>query len=119
MNEATQGTLKQLAIEAPYLTLAVIHLSVLGCLVVPLRWGDQASLEPLEALFAKHDLQIVEFSTSVVELATQLRVIRGLRTHDALHPASSRQLGPEAVMIMSDAGFQRVEALQVCLIAGA
>ena len=117
--EATQATLQQLAAEAPDLTLAVSRLSVLECRVAPLRRGDQASLDRFEALFAKPDLLVVELSASVVELATQLRANHGLRTPDALQAACCLDLGPEAVMITGDAGFQRVRALQVCLIAGA
>ena len=117
--EATQATLQQLAAEAPDLTLAVSRLSVLECRVAPLRRGDQASLDRFEALFAQPDLLVVELSASVVELATQLRAKHRLRTPDALQAACCLELGPEAVMITGDAGFQRVRALQVCLIAGA
>ena len=117
--EATQATLQQLAAEAPDLTLAVSRLSVLECRVAPLRRGDQASLDRFEALFAQPDLLVVELSASVVELATQLRANGRLRTPDALQAACCLELGPEAVMITGDAGFQRVRALQVCLIAGA
>ena len=117
--EATQATLQQLAAEAPGLTLAVSRLSALECRVAPLRRGDQASLERFEALFAQPDLLVVELSATVVELATQLRANHGLRTPDALQAACCLELGPEAVMITGDAGFQRVQALQVCLIAGA
>ena len=86
---------------------------------MPAPWGDQASLDRFEALFAQPDLLVVELSASVVELATQLRANHGLRTPDALQAACCLELGPEAVMITGDAGFQRVRALQVCLIAGA
>ena len=117
--EATQATLQQLAVEAPDLTLAVSRLSVLECRVAPLRRGDQASLERFEALIAQPDLLVVELSASVVELATQLRANHGLRTPDALQAACCLELGSEAVLITGDAGFQRVRALQICLIAGA
>ena len=86
---------------------------------MPAPWGDQASLDRFEALFAQPDLLIVELSASVVELATQLRANHGLRTPDALQAACCLELGSEAVIITGDAGFQRVRALQVCLIAGA
>ena len=86
---------------------------------MPALWGDQASLDRFEALFAQPDLLVVELSASVVELATQLRANHGLRTPDALQAACCLELGPEAVMITDDAGFQRVQGLQVCLIAGA
>ena len=115
--EATQATLHQLAVEAPDLPLAVSRLSMLECRVAPLRRGDQSCLDRFEALFAQPDLLVVEISASVVELATQLRANNGLRTPDALQAACCLQMGPDAVMITGDAGFQRVKALQVRLIA--
>ncbi len=114
---ATQATLQQLAAQSPDLALAVSRLSLLECRVAPLRRSDQASLDRFEALFAQPDLLVVEISASVVELATQLRANHGLRTPDALQAACCLQLGPDAVMITGDASFQRVQALQVRLIA--
>ena len=115
--EATQATLHQLAVEATDLPLALSRLSLLECRVAPLRRGDQSCLDRFEALFSQPDLLVVELSSSVVELATQLRANHGLRTPDALQAACCLQLGPDAVMITGDAGFQRVQALQVRLIA--
>ena len=115
--EATQATLQQLAVEAPDLALAVSRLRMLECRVAPLRRGDQASLERFETFFAQPDLLVVELNAAVVELATQLRANHGLRTPDALQAACCLQLGPDAVMITGDASFQRVQALQVSLIA--
>ena len=115
--EATQATLHQLAVEATDLPLAVSRLSLLECRVAPLRQGDQSCLDRFEALFSQPDLLVVELSASVVELATQLRANHGLRTPDALQAACCLQLGPDAVIITGDAGFQRVQALQVRLIA--
>jgi predicted nucleic acid-binding protein len=115
--EATQATLRQLAVKAPDLALAVSRLSLLECRLAPLRRGDQVCLDRFEALFAQPDLLVVELSASVVELATQLRANHGLRTPDALQAACCLQLGPDAVMITGDVGFQRVQALQVRLIA--
>ncbi len=114
---AVRATLQQLALEALDLVLAVSRLSLLECRVAPLRRGDQASLHRFEALFAKPDLLVVDLSASVVELATQLRANDGLRSPDALQAAACLQLGPDAVMITGDAGFQRVKGLQVRLIA--
>ncbi|MEA5474643.1 PIN domain-containing protein [Synechococcus sp. CCY9201] len=115
--EATRATLQHLAVEAPHLALAVGRLSLLECRVAPLRRGDQASLDRFEALFAQPDLLVVELSAAVVERATQLRANHGLRTPDALQAACCLQLGPDAVMITGDAGFHRVQGLQVRLIA--
>jgi hypothetical protein len=52
---------------------------------MPALWGDQASLDLFEALFAQPDLLVVEFSASVVELATQLRANHQIRTPDDDH----------------------------------
>ena len=97
--------------------LAVSRLSLLECRVAPLRRGDQACLDRFEALFTQPDLLVVELNAAVVELATQLRANHGLRTPDALQAACCLQLGPDAVMITGDAAFQRVQALQVHLVA--
>ena len=115
--QATRSALEQLASEKPNLELAVSRLSVLECRVGPLRRGDQTSLTRFDALFAQPDLQIVELSAFVVELSTQLRANHGLRTADALQAACCLHLGPDAVMISGDAGFQRVQALPLHLIA--
>ena len=114
---AAQATLRQLASEGTGLQLAVSRLSGLECRVGPLRRGDQASLDRFDALFDQPELLIVELSAPVVDLATRLRANYGLRTPDALQAACCLQLGPDAVMISGDAGFQRVQALQVRLIA--
>ena len=42
-----------------------------------------------------------------------------LRTPDALQAACCQQLGPSAVMVTGDAGFQRVPGLPVALVQGA
>ena len=117
--EATQAALRQLAVNAPDLALAVGRLSFLECRIAPLRRGDQACLDCFEALFAQPDLLVVELNAAVVELATELRANHGLRTPDALQAACCLQLGPDAVMITGDAAFQRVQALQVHLVASA
>ena len=77
--------------------------------------GDE--LYRFETLFAQPDLLVVELNAAVVELATQLRANHGLRTPDALQAACCLQLGPDAVMITGDAAFERVQALQVHLVA--
>lgn len=100
---AAQATLRQLASEGPGLQLAVSRLSGLECRVDPLV--DQPGL------------LVVELSAPVLDLATRLRANYDLRTPDALQAACCLQLGPDAVMISGDAGFQRVQALQVRLIA--
>jgi predicted nucleic acid-binding protein len=98
--------------------LATSRLSWLECRVGPLRRGDATALERFDGFFARPDLQWVELTAAVVEHATHLRAHHNLRTPDALQAASCLQLGPTAILLTGDAGFQRVTDLQVALISG-
>jgi predicted nucleic acid-binding protein len=99
------------------LAIAVSRLSVLECRVGPLRRGDQASLERFDALFAQPDLLWVELTAPVVEQATRLRALHGVRTPDALQAACCLQLGSDAVMVSGDADFRRIPTLQLRLLS--
>jgi predicted nucleic acid-binding protein len=101
------------------LQLAISRLSWLECRVGPLRRRDAVALARFDVFFLHPDLMWVELSGSVVEQATLLRAEHNLRTPDALQAASCLQLGPDAVMVTGDAGFQRVPALRLALVNGA
>ena len=98
--------------------LAISRLSWLECRVGPLRRSDPTALERFEGFFCRPDLQWVELTAAVVEQATLLRADHNLRTPDALQAACCQQLGPSAVMVTGDAGFQRVPGLPVALVQG-
>ena len=121
--EALKRQLRQLAsadeASAGGLQLAISRLSWLECRVGPLRRRDAFALARFDAFFLHPDLMWVEISGSVVEQATLLRAEHNLRTPDALQAASCLQLGPDAVMVTGDAGFQRVPALRLGLVSGA
>jgi predicted nucleic acid-binding protein len=114
---AVQQALQELAAADPSLAIAVSRLSVLECRVGPLRRGDQASLERFDALFAQPDLLWVELTAPVVEQATRLRALHGVRTPDALQAACCLQLGSDAVMVSGDADFRRIPTLQLRLLS--
>jgi predicted nucleic acid-binding protein len=59
----------------------------------------------------------VELDRDVVELATAIRVRHGLRTPDALQAASCLQLGADHLLLTGDASFQRVQGLNVAVLA--
>ena len=99
--------------------LAISRLSWLECRVGPLRRSDPTALERFGGFFCRPDLQWVELTAAVVEQATLLRADHNLRTPDALQAACCQQLGPSAVMVTGDAGFQRVPGLPVALVQGA
>ena len=114
---AVQQALQELAAADPSLAIAVSLLNVLECRVGPLRRGDQASLERFDALFAQPDLLWVDLTAPVVEQATRLRALHGVRTPDALQAACCLQLGSDAVMVSGDADFRRIPTLQLRLIS--
>jgi predicted nucleic acid-binding protein len=118
--EALKQRMRQLAgseqASARGLQLAISRLSWLECRVGPLRRRDAEALARFDALFLHPDLIWVELSGAVVEQATLLRAENNLRTPDALQAASCLQLGPDAVMVTGDAGFQRVPALRLALV---
>ena len=114
---AVQQALQELAAADPSLAIAVSRLSVLECRVGPLLRGDQASLERFDALFAQPDLLWVELTAPVVEQATRLRALHGVRTPDALQAACCIQLGSDAVMVSGDADFRRIPTLQLRLLS--
>lgn len=114
--DATKLQLSTLARGQGDLPIALSRLSALECRVGPLRRCDQAALARFEAFFARPDLQWLELTAAVIDLATTLRASHGLRTPDALQAACCLQLGPEAVMLSGDADFGRVEQLNLRLI---
>ncbi len=111
---------KELAVLAgkyPDLGAAVSRLSWLECRVGPMKGNDKVTLAMLDAFFSRPDLVWVELSREVVELATSIRVMHGIRTPDALQAASCLQLGMEHVFLSGDSTFKRVSGLNVMLVA--
>ena len=96
---------------------AVSRLTWLECRVGPMKANDAAALARFDAFFTRPDLLWVELSRDVVELAAAVRVRHGLRTPDALQAASCLQLGPQHVLLTGDTAFQRVQGLNVSVLA--
>lgn len=110
----------QLAVLAeahPDMGAAVSRLSWLECRVRPMKNNDAAVLALFDAFFARPDLVWVELDGHVVELATAIRVRHGLPTPDALQAASCLQLGADHLLLTGDASFQRVQGLNVAVLA--
>lgn len=104
------------AAQFPELGAAVSRLTWLESRVRPMREQNLPVLAAYDAFFARPDLQWIELSRDVVELATTIRVRHGLRTPDALQAACCLQLGDAHRFFTGDAGFQRVAGLQVALL---
>ncbi len=94
--------------------VAVSRLGVMECRVKPLREGDATLLAAYDAFFTQ--TLIIELSAEVVTLATNIRALKGLKTPDALQAACAISLGAECVFVTGDAGFARLQGLNVQII---
>lgn len=100
----------------PAASFAVSRLSMLECLVKPLRDQDTAAINSYREFFAASDLHIVEVTSQVIEAATWLRAHHGLRTPDAIQAASALSLKGSLVFFTGDRNFKSVPTLRVHLI---
>jgi predicted nucleic acid-binding protein len=107
-----RSALDEITSESPTATMALSRLTWLECRVRPARTRDRAALAAFDEFFARSDLLWVELTRDVVELATEIRVVHGLRTPDALQAASCLQLVDEHVFVTGDAGFRKVSGLR-------
>lgn len=112
-----QDCLRELASEAPRLTIAMSRLSWLECRIKPLRAADAALLSRYDSFFASPDLHWMELDRATVELATTLRARHGLRTPDALQAAGCLKAGTPHAFITGDRGFSRVPGLACRFVA--
>lgn len=100
----------------PGASFAVSRLSMLECLVKPLREKDTAAITSYREFFAASDLHIVEVTSQVIEAATWLRAHHGLRTPDAIQAASALSLKGPVVFFTCDRNFKSVPNLRINLI---
>ena len=109
-----QKALRLIADKNPDTAIAISRLSILECLVNPLRQQENFIIEQYRSFFARQDLQIVELNPNVIEKALWLRVRYNLRTPDALQAASALTLPPEKLLFLTgDKSFNKVIELDV------
>ncbi|MCE2971024.1 MAG: PIN domain-containing protein [Burkholderiales bacterium] len=109
------GMLRALRRESPEAMFAVSRLSVLECLVQPLRDGDADMIDAYRDFFDAGQLQVVELTAAVVDRATTLRASHGLKTPDALQAASALELPGDVLFLTNDRRFARVPGLRLRL----
>ena len=113
-------TLRDLRQRCPDARLAVSRLSLLECLVKPMRDGATELMAEYRAFFAADDLLVVELDARVAELALRLRAGDGLRTPDALQAASALTLPADGHRFLTnDQRFARIDGLRVIDLGGA
>lgn len=97
-------------------SFAVSRLSMLECLVKPVRDGNTAVIDQYKGFFSASDLRIVEVTAQVMESAILLRAHHGLRTPDAIQGASALSLKGPVTFLTGDRNFKGVPGLRVRLV---
>jgi predicted nucleic acid-binding protein len=110
------GTVAALGKDHPGLGYAVSRLSLLECLVRPLRDSDTAAIGRYQQFFTADDLVIVELTPRVIDLATRLRAAHGIRTPDAIQAACALSLRGRTIFMTGDASFRKIKGLEVLLV---
>ena len=95
---------------------AVSRLSLLECLVRPLRDNDAATLTRYEQFFSAADLEIVELSPRVIDIATRLRATCGARTPDAIQAPCALSLRGRTIFVTGDTSFKKIAGLEVLIL---
>lgn len=115
-NQQVLANLQELVAKDPNAGFAVSRLSMMECLVKPLRDQNTANIERYRGFFASAGLQIIEISSLVIETATLLRARHGLRTPDAIQAASAMSIKGPITFLTGDRQFRKVPGLNVRLV---
>ena len=113
MAARVQETIKKVSESHSEIIVAVSALTVLECRVVPLRNKDEALLQVYDDFFSTDSLHIVDLSRNVLDIATSIRAVTGLKTPDALHAASCLSLQTDHYFLTEDHSFGKVSGLNV------
>jgi predicted nucleic acid-binding protein len=116
-NQQLLATVQDLVEKNPNAGFAVSRLSILECLVKPLREQNNTDIDRYRAFFASAGLQIIEINALVIETATLLRARHGLRTPDSIQAASALSIKGPVTFLTGDKQFRRVSGLNVLLIS--
>ena len=116
-NQQVLDSVQELVALYPNAGFAVSRLSMMECLVKPLRDQNSADIERYRDFFASTGLQIVEVNSLVLETATLLRARHGLRTPDAIQAASAMSVKGPVMFLTGDRQFRKVPALNVRLVS--
>lgn len=109
-------TIHQMKARHPRMSFAVSRLSLLECLVKPMREKDQETIGRYGEFFQAPDLAIIELTPAVIDLATRLRAAPGLRTPDAIQAACALSLKGTVAFLTGDAVFRKVPGLDVITV---
>lgn len=105
--------LESISSQYPIHTITVSRLSILECLVKPLRNKEAKIVKVYQQFFESPDLSIIEIDHKVIELATLLRAEHNLRTPDAIQAASCLSTESQHLFLTNDKRLTSVNHLNI------
>ena len=115
-NQQLLVAVNDLVQKFPDARFAVSRLSVMECLVKPLRDQNTTYVDCYRGFFTSSGLQIIAIRALIIETATLLRARHGLRTPDAIQAASALSIKGPVTFITGDKQFGKVPGLNVQLV---
>lgn len=115
-NRQLLDTIQEFVAEHPDAGFAVSRLSMMECLVKPLRERNTADIDRYRNFFASTGLQMIEVSAPVIETATILRARHALRTPDAIQAASALTIKGPVTFLTGDKQFRKVPGLNLRVV---
>jgi predicted nucleic acid-binding protein len=109
---ATFGPRTAAWLAANATALVSSELARLEALVVPVRSGDIARVQDIEAFFAGRVDEMVPFTRAVYDRAVDIRAAYRLKTLDALHAAAAVEAGCD-VILTNDPDLARYPGVRV------
>jgi predicted nucleic acid-binding protein len=109
-------SLTDILAEHPGGSFSVSRLSLLECLVKPVRERNMPLIARYRSFFSASDLTIVEIDPRVIDRALTLRAGSGLRTPDSIQAASALTLTGPHLFVTGDRAFSKVPELNCHII---
>lgn len=103
-------------VNQPGVILVSSHLTLMECLVLPLRLSRTTLAQDYEDFFAKQVAEIVLFNEAIFRRAAEIRAKHNYRTPDALHLAAALA-GACDVFLTNDARLKNFPDITVELVS--
>lgn len=103
------------AAQAQTIELISSELSLMECLIGPLKSGDLVLQTTYETTLLRSEMRLLAITQSILRDAAQLRAATKLRTPDAIHAATAKQVGC-SLFVTNDTGFRAVPGLPVVIL---
>ena len=116
-HEKVRSAISGILAEHPGSRFSASRLSLLECLIKPVRERNAAIIERYRSFFTASDLAIVEIGPHVIDRAIMLRADAGLRTPDAIQAASALTLPEPSIFITGARAFSTVTDLNSHIIS--